>query len=108
MRQTLNRTLVDSATVQRAVVDNVGGEQTEVWNDLATVACRITHARGGETGEQGGRIAEETSHLVTVAAGTDVEEADRLVIAGSTYEVLRVDKRGSWELSRRIQVKEAV
>lgn len=106
MRATMNRALPGSATIERAAVENVGGEEVRTWGELSTVACRLTFIGGGEGKEVGARIAEETTHLVTVPAGTDIEEADRVVIDSTTYEVTLVRKRGEWELSRRVEVKE--
>lgn len=109
MRSTFARNLLpDEATIQRPTVENVGGEQIVTWSDLATTACRIAPVTGGgETGESGGRVVEETTHIVTLPAGQDAEESDRLVIAESIYEITLVRKRGEWELSRRCEVKEA-
>lgn len=108
MRSTLNRTFVDTATIQRKSVVNQGGEETETWADLATaVPCRIAPIGGGETGVTGGRVAEQTTHTVTFTAEQDVTERDRIVVSGVTYNVTLVRKRGSWELSRRVEVVEA-
>jgi len=109
MRETVDDSLSDSATIQRhTLVSDGAGGTTETWASLAVVPCRITHAGGGESGSPADRIAEETTHVVTLAAQTDIEESDRIAVGGITYEVTLVRKRGSWELSRRVEVKETV
>lgn len=114
MRSTLNTLLPDTATISRKTTANVGGEETESWASIATgVACRIAPigggeagAGGGQSGAVGGRVVDETTHIVTLAAGTDIEEADRVAIDGATYDVTLVRKRGAWELTRRVEVRE--
>lgn len=108
-REIAERTLPDTCTIQRKTTQNVGGEQVETWSDLATnVACRLAPVGGGEEGEVGGRISEEATVLITLPAKQDVEEADRIVLDGTTYEVNLVRKRGEWEITRRVECKEAV
>lgn len=108
MRSVATSALPDTATIERVTTTNVGGEESETWTTLPTVACRIAPVGGGETGETGGRIAVETTSIVTLPAATDIEESDRIVIASRVYQITRVDKRGEWEISRRVQVKESV
>lgn len=112
MRQTVARTFADEATIYRKTTENIGGEEVATWSVLATVPCRIapmtSRARGGEGEIVGGRIAEETTHLVTLAAKTDIDEADVIAVDDTAYQVTLIRKRGSWELSRRVEVKESV
>jgi SPP1 family predicted phage head-tail adaptor len=108
MRATADTALPDVATVQRATtVSDGGGGTTTSWADVATVACRIAPAGGGE-GATGGRIVDESTAIVTLPADTDVVEADRLLIAGTVYDVTLVKQREAWEISRRAEAKEAV
>ncbi len=110
MRATSDTALPDLATIQRATtVSDGGGGTTTSWADQATVACRVAPAGGGETGTTGGRVVDESSHVITLPAGTDVVEADRLLVnATQAYNVTLVKQREAWELSRRIECKEAV
>lgn len=100
--------LPDEATIQRLtrISDGAGG-YTDQWADLATVGCRIAPVGGGETGRPGGRIADATTHVLTIPAGQDVTESDRVVVAGRAYDVTMVRERGGWELARRVELKEA-
>ena len=114
MRETTEGALPDTCTIRRKSVVNVGGEEQATWGDLATgVSCGIAPAGGGEiggrtTGEVGGKIAEETTHILTLPANQDIEEPDQVVTGGITYDVTLVRKRGSWEITRRVEIKEAV
>lgn len=113
MRATMDTLLPDVCTIRRKTTANEGGEETEDWANLATaVPCRIRPIGGGESavttrGTVGGRIVDETTHLITFTAEQDVEEADRIILDGTTFDVTLVRKRGSWELSRRVEVVEA-
>lgn len=104
--------LPDRATIQRPiVVANTSGGQTTTYPDLATnVPCRLSPVGGGEdvtTGRRGGdRIADQSTALVTFAAGTDVTEADRVLVAGLTLDVTLVRLRGQWELTKRCEARE--
>ena len=109
MRATAGQALPDTCTIQRKTsVSDGGGGTTETWGDHATgVACRVAPVGGGETGTAGDRIRDETTHVITVPAGTDVTEADRLVVGGQTYEATAVRRRGAWEITRRVECREA-
>jgi SPP1 family predicted phage head-tail adaptor len=109
MRATADTALPDVATVQRATtVSDGGGGTTTSWADVATVACRIAPAGGGEGATTGERVVDESTHIVTFPALADVTEADRLLVDGQTFNVTLVKQRGAWELSRRAEAKEAV
>lgn len=115
MRAALNRTMVDTAQIYRGAETNEGGIVKRSYSLLSTEPCRINTLGtpvsagqgGGERGLHGSRISEETTHVLTVPAETDIEEADKVVVLGTTYDVLAVRKRGSWEFSRRAELKEA-
>lgn len=109
MRATTERALPETCVIERkTTVSDGGGGTTDTWGDHATsVPCRIAPVAGGETGMAGDRILDETTHVVTLPSGQDITEADRIVLDSRTYEVTQVRDRGAWELSRRVEVKEA-
>lgn len=108
MRETAESALPATCTIERVTTANVGGEQTETWADLATnVPCRLSPLGSDGSDQIGGRIAEESTHRVTLPAEQDVTKLDRIVIGTDAYEVTLVDQR-STELSRRVQVKDGV
>lgn len=110
----LEELLPDTCTIQRRqLTSDGGGGQDVVWVDLAVdVPCRIAPVGGGERSQASGqstvsdRIAAETTHVLTVPHGQDTEEPDRVTLSGQTYIVTAVRKRGSWELARRVEIKE--
>jgi hypothetical protein len=109
MRATMSEALPDTCTIQRKTIASDGGGGTSAtWaTHVADVACRLSPVAGGETGTAGGRIADEATAVVTVSAGIDVVEGDRLVIDGQTFDIHLVRERGAWELSTRLEVREA-
>lgn len=107
MRALANQALWDTATIQRATATtDGGGGTTSTWATVATVACRIAPVGGGESaGTQGERISDESTAVVTLPAGTDVTEADRIVLGAVTYEVTLVRRRLTVEITRRAEVR---
>lgn len=109
MRATANQALPDTCTIQRRTTTSDGGGGSSVtWANLTVLACRLAPLGGGEAATVGGRITDESTHVVTLPAGSDVIEADRLLIADQVYDVTLVKSRAAWELSRRVWCKEAV
>ncbi len=104
--------LPDRATIQRPVVAaNTSGGQTTTYPVLAEdVPCRLSPVGGGEdvtVGRRGGdRVADESSAVITFAAGTDISEADRVLIGAATFDVTLVRLRGAWELTKRCEARE--
>lgn len=109
LRKTAERALPDRCTIERrSTVSDGGGGTTTTWAPHRTdVPCRVSPVSGGEQGTPGGRIADESSHVITMAAGADVTEADRLIVNATVYEVTLVRTRGAYELTRRIECREA-
>lgn len=109
LRSVAELALPDRATIQRrAEVSDGGGGTTTSWSThAAEVPCRLSPVGGGEIGTIGGRISDEATSLVTMAAGQDVVESDRLVIGDTTYDVQLVRRRGSWAITTRVECKEA-
>ena len=101
--------LPDLATIQRPTVtaDGAGG-QTMTFAVFATaVPCRLSPVKGGESSASSGdRVADEATAIITFKAGQDITEADRIVIAGQTFDVTLVRHRGQWELTRRCEARE--
>lgn len=106
MRTTLNRTLPDTATIQRTTrtVDSAGG-YTDAWTDFATVACRVAPANGREQ-TIAGRLDAVGTWTITLPANTDVTSKDRIAVGSRTFEVVLPLRPRSWELSRRVVCEE--
>lgn len=106
-RREQSRYMPEIVTIRRATEtpDGAGGTKT-VWADV-TQPPSVLDANGnlrGRVDPAGGtpeerviadRITAQTPYTITVAHGADVGSADRLVVAGITYEVVGVIT-GSW------------
>lgn len=84
-----------------------GGGGSVAYLPSGTVSARLAPLGGGETGTPGDRIADESTHIITLPATTSITEASRVTFDGKSYEVTLVRERGTWELTRRIEVKES-
>jgi hypothetical protein len=109
LRRAAEQQMPDTATLYRSTTENVGGENVETWEVLAEgVRCGISPIGGGEDGAEGGRVSEETTHLIRLPADSDIEEPDVVVISGVAFAVTQVRKWGSLEPMREIEVEERV
>lgn len=104
VREALAESLTDVCSISRPTdtADAFGG-QARTWSTVAaSVPCRIAPEtrRPVEEGREG-RFAVIGDYVVTLPAGQDVTERDRIVIGGVTYEVLGVRYRTN-ELLRRV------
>ena len=102
MRITLNRTLPDTAPIERdtQVSDGAGG-YTVTTATSAAVACRVAMASGREV-TIAGRLDAVGTWTITMPALTDVAAPDRIRIGSRTFEVVLPLRPRSWELSRRV------
>lgn len=111
MRATLDASLPDVCAVRRSTrtADDQGG-WGDGWATVATVPGRVSPAAatGNPDDTDGERISTTTRWVVTLPADVDVQNDDRLVIAGRTFEVQNVDARRSWEVSTRCAVLEVL
>lgn len=111
LRRTSRRTLIDRCAIHRkTMVSDGGGGEVETWQTIASdVPCRIRPIGGGETNEDttaGGRIMDETTHLLALPAGQDIEHEDRVTVDGVVYDVTLVRRMGGWEIERRVELRE--
>jgi len=103
MRAVWEEALPGSATVKRGArtTDNMGGF-TVSDATVATVSCRVDLFSQQEVVEKlGERVTGRTLRKISLPYGTSVAIGDRVVISGSTYEVLAVLEEG-WEVGKRV------
>lgn len=104
MRATAEQALPGTAVIQGGTLtSDGGGGYTEAFTVSGTVDCRVAPISTTE-GEEGGRIQADSTHIITLPAGTSVQTDDRIVVAGSTYNVTGVRDR-SWEVTRRVEAR---
>lgn len=95
-----------------AVVPDGGGGQTITYAYTApAVDCRIGPVAGGEAigsrqRHPGDRIDDRTTHILTLAHDTVIEETYRVRTASTDYEVTTVRKRPGVEMVRRVELME--
>lgn len=101
VRSTLEDTLTESATIRRLTdtADGAGG-QSRTYADVATVPARIAPVTGREA-ITGARLTSINQYKITMPAGTDIQESDRVVIGAHTFEAVAVLIRTN-EISRRV------
>lgn len=109
MRRRVRRLLPDTCSIERrTTTSDGGGGLVEAWTNAAIqVPCFLEPVGGGENGRTAERIDDETTHVAYVQAGTDITEADRLVIAGQRYDVTAVHYWGQAEVYRAVELVES-
>jgi head-tail adaptor len=106
MRATAEQTMDGTAVIQTlSTVSDGGGGDTSTWTASGTVACHLSPITGDES-VHGGRISPDANWVTTLPALTSITRAARVVIAGSTYEVVGLRAPRTWELTRRAELKE--
>lgn len=106
MRQLQQSAMPDTATVQRATTStNDIGEALQTWANVGTYNCRVarTGVRPQET-EASGALAVEDEWVITFPHDADVQEGDRVVVGGSTFDVRAVENARSWLTALRVRV----
>jgi hypothetical protein len=117
MREAVDTTLADTITIMREsrTYDGGGGYNTEYLVYEEDVPASVGLPLGGETDTRaasGIRLADEDLYTIRLPAKTDVIKTDRIIWADAevnqerTFEVTDVPRRGAYELTGRIRVKE--
>jgi len=108
MRDTAEETFDGTAVIQaKTFVSDGGGDGTATWSPSGTVACHISPVSGLER-EIAERITSDADWVVTVPALTTVTPRNRVVVAGTTYNIEAARAPRTWELTRRLEVTELV
>ncbi len=98
--------LPDTCRIERMTFTNTTGNAEESWGTaVASMACRFdpdTSRKETET------VAEQEAHLiryiVTLPYNANVQDGDRLVFAGNTYEMLQIHDVHSSNATKRLKV----
>jgi head-tail adaptor len=99
IRDQREASLTDSCRIDRATdtTDSSSG-YTQSWPAGSTVACNLT-TPSSSPARAGGLIeilGTERGFIVALPYGTVITSADRIVSGGKTYEVIGVDKAGTF------------
>lgn len=107
MRTTLATTLPGTAIISRSTQGSDGmGGITDTWNNVGTVAARVSPSGGGVEMIAGGEFVAATGWVITVPVGTNVTERDRIVYDGQTYEITRTSTPRSYATCIRLDCNE--
>lgn len=109
MRSTADMALPDTIIIGGPTVVSDGrGGGTTTFVASGTVDCRIVPVSSSGDGEsvEGGRVHPDTEYVVTLPAGTDITSDDRLTFGSQTFTVTALRDPLSWQISRRVEVKE--
>lgn len=90
-RSIAESTMIDTATIRRntPVGDGMGGA-TDSWATVATVKCRVMTRLSQPSDRQGGgRLETGADYTIRFPVGTDVRNADRIVVGSRTFEMVR-------------------
>ena len=103
LRETQERALPETCDRVRVVYedDGIGGRVEVGTNVLLDIPCRRSVASWPRDILRASGVAIRVTKIVTLPHGTDVEEADRLEIEDSVYEVVGFLSVGAWETALR-------
>ena len=109
LRADLEQLLTDSAQILRATATSDGaGGQTLAWNAVATVKAMLAPAQyKPEERLVADRVTVVQQWVLSVPVSTDIQAADRVLVAGRQYEVVAVLTRSIMFLKRVLLVEMA-
>lgn len=98
--------LPDTCRIERMTVSNTTGYAEETWGTaVASIACRFDPDTSRKETEVAGEAeARLIRYIVTLPYDADVQDGDRLVFAGGTYEMLQLHDVHSNHASKRVKV----
>ena len=106
MRVEAVRAMPDNVTVQRkTLVSDKQGGFTEGWSDVYQNIQGRVSVTGGAESLAAGRQDVRIDATLTVAYDQSIEQSDKVVHGGETYEIVSVDSGKTWALARRCQMR---
>lgn len=94
MRADQEKLMTETVYVQsRIKVSDGAGGYTETLNTVATVKGRVApNSQAGREGIIGGKITPIAEYVITLPWDTEVSGSNQLQIAGTQYEVVKVEE----------------
>ena len=104
----MTSSLAGTAIIQtQSYQSDGGGGGTVAWTNAGTIPFRIATLTAGDERVAGGRIHPDTEYIGTAPAGSDVITDDAQILYGSqTFAVTAIHAPRTWEVSRRVELKE--
>lgn len=108
MRDTISEVTFAGTAVIHTATKTRDTQGAETWTYAAsgTVDCHFSpESQRSMESERvvGGRLAEVTPYILTVPHSTSIDEDDRVVVSGVTYEVAEVLGNRTWQLALRVR-----
>jgi len=109
MRSTADAILNSTANIQRATrtQDAFGGWSESFVTVVQSTPCAVdlvSKRTSGLLDQFGERINYDKARVITLKNGTDVQEADRIIVSGETYTVVAILFE-RWDIARRAVVE---
>ncbi len=106
LRTEAQTAMPDNVTIQRkTLISDQQGGFTEGWSDVyQNIPGRVSVTGGGES-MRAGRQDVQIDAMLTIAYDQSIEQSDKVVHGGTTYEVVFVDAGKTWALAQRCQMR---
>lgn len=110
LRATQAAAMPDECEIQRRTFGArvLGGDRSETWATVATVACRMARAPIRGTGQEivtgFGVLTSTVAYDLTVPHDTDIRGEDRVLYNGHTYEVSGEVEDVTWQTAKRVSL----
>lgn len=108
LRTAAENYLSDTCTIRKVTRSDDGqGGFTETWSDRASgVACRLASVRSQRSERpEGEQLAAYSRWVLTIPHDQAIEESDRVVHDGETYEVAHLEDTHSNRTAKRVWLR---
>ena len=106
LRTETQKAMPDNLTIQRkTLVSDKQGGFTEGWSDVYQNVQGRVSVTGGSESMAAGRQDVRIDATLTIAYDQSIEQSDKVVHGGETYEIVSVDSGKTWALARRCQMR---
>ena len=107
LRTESQNAMPDNITIQRkALVSDQQGGFTESWAAVYQDIRGRVSVTGGSESVSAGRQDAQINATLTLAYAQSIEQSDRVLHGGRTYEIVSVDAGKTWALAQRCQMRQ--
>ena len=106
LRAETQKAMPDNLTIQRkTLVSDEQGGFTEGWSDVYQNISGRVAVTGGSESMSAGRQDVQIDATLTIAYDQSIEQSDKVVHGGETYEIISVDSGKTWALAQICQMR---
>jgi hypothetical protein len=100
-RRAVQEMMTSTATIKRNTGARNSGGYAQNFVTVGTTPCLMTASvlGGGAESESAGQLVATMQYTLTVPGGTDIKPRDRIVVGGTTFEVLACKRSDTWNTS---------